>query len=113
MSQALRAEYLCAATQLVREAIQQIPEDPGPENVTDELIGSILALASCHQIKVRSRRSQPISRFHSPLATFQSIDMWGALPFLKPHRLAVVQLVNLRGGLSKLDSAYLAGVVQL
>lgn len=90
-----------------------MPEEPGPESVGDELIGSILALASCYQIKVASRKSQPVSRFCSPLATFQSIDMWGALPFLQPHRLAVVQLVNMRGGLLKLSSSYLAGVVQL
>jgi len=111
--EALRAKNLHAATRLVRRMIQDMSHDPSSGCVTDELIGSVIALCANHQIKVICRTDWPSSRFRSPLATAQFVDMWGALPFIQPHRLAVVRLVELRGGLDKLDSKHLAGVVQL
>jgi len=80
--------------------------------VPDELIGSILALSTSDLINVKMT-SHPASRFVSPLAAAQCVDMWSAIPFIESHRLAVIQLVKLKGGLNALDSIYLAAVVQL
>jgi len=89
-----------------------MPDNPSAEHVTDELIGSVITLSANHRINVVNRKNWPTSQFRSPLAGAQCLDMWGALPFIRPHRLAVVQLVNMRGGLDKLGLT-MAGVVLL
>jgi len=109
----MRAKHIYAATKLVREAIESMPPKPKKEDVSDELIGSVLGLSSNHVINVVNRKDRPASRFKSPLAAAQCIDMWSTLSFIECHRLAVVQLVKLRGGLNELDSKHLASVVQL
>jgi hypothetical protein len=109
----MRAKYIHAATMLVRKAIESMNPEPRKEDISDELIGSVVGLSSNHVINVVNREDRPVSRFKSPLAAVQCIDMWSALPFIESHRLAVVQLVKLRGGLNELDSEYLALVVQL
>jgi len=111
--QRMRAKYIYAATKLVRESIDSMPLEPRKEDISDELIGSVLGLSSTHVINVVNRKARPASRFKSPLATAQCIDMWSAVSFIECHRLAVVQLVKLKGGLNELDSKYLASVVQL
>lgn len=108
--QSLRAKHMHAATQLVRKKIQAMPDKPTPDLVTDELIGAVMGLSSNHRINVITRTKWPAPRFHSPLATLQCLDMFGALPFIRPHRLAVVQMVSMRGGPQNLGS-YMAGVV--
>ncbi|KIW11832.1 hypothetical protein PV08_09105 [Exophiala spinifera] len=110
--QSMRLRCIHAATTLVRELIDSMPPQPTRGDVPDELIGSILSLSCCHALPMKSA-NHPVSRFSSPLATAQCLDMWSATPFLESHRRAVVQLVKLKGGLEALDSIYLAAVVQL
>lgn len=109
----LRAKHLHAATKSVRKYIESLPASPRPEQIPDELIGSVITLAANYRVTVYSRESRLKTKFQSPLATLQCLDMWGLLPLLPPHRLAVIQLVNLKGGLRGLRSKDLAGVVQL
>lgn len=98
---------------MVRKQIQEMPANPTPEQIPDELIGSVISLAANYRVTVYNREDWPKSKFRSPLATLQCLDMWGLLPLLPPHRLAVVQLVNLKGGLRGMQSTHLAGLVQL
>lgn len=111
--QKMRAKHIHAATKLVRKAIESMPPEPRKEDISDELIGSVMGLSCNHVINVVNQKYRPASRFKSPLAAAQCIDMWSTLPFMEFHRLAVVQLVKLRGGLNELDSKHLASVVQL
>ena len=90
-----------------------MPSDLQPFDISDELIGSVLGLSCSSDVQVISRQDKPRSRFNSPLATAQYLDMWGSLNYIEAHRLAIVQLVKLRGGLAALGSAHLALVVQL
>lgn len=113
MYSSLRAKHLHAATKMVRKQIESMPANPLPEQIPDELIGSVITLAANYRINVVSRESQEGYRFRSPLATLQCLDMWGLLPLLPPHLHAVIQLVNLKGGLRGVQSVDLAGVVQL
>ena len=110
--QLLRAKHIHAATQLVRKTIQDMPDRPSTEHVSDELIGAIITLSTNPGINVGNKRNWSMPRSRSPMATFQCLDIWGALPVMKPHRLAIVQLVELRGGLDQL-SLTMAGVVIL
>ena len=98
---------------MVRQHIEDLPADPQPEDIPDELIGSVVILSGNHKINVRSREDWPKSRFYSPLATLHCLDMWGLVPMLPPHKAAVIQLVKMKGGIHMMQSKALARVVQL
>jgi hypothetical protein len=108
----MRVRYIHAATTLVREFIDLMPPRPAEGDVPDELIGSILALSCCHVVNVQTT-DHPTSRFASPLARAQCLDMLSAIPFLESHRLALVKLVTIKGGLEAFVSNHLAALVQL
>lgn len=111
--QLLRAKHIHEATTSLRRTIAAMPTNPSEVDANDELIGAVCALSSSAIIQVPSRKELPKSKFKSPLAAAQAIDMWGSFPLEKIHFQALLRLVRIRGGLNKLGSRYLAGTIQL
>lgn len=108
----LRLQCMYEASRIVQEIINALPDNPRGELICDNLIGTVCCLSSASTEFISPKRTLP-SRFRSPLATAQHLDMWGTAGFSQPHRLAVVRLVQLKGGLHKLAFSGLAAIVKL
>ena len=109
----LRLQYMHEAHQIVQRKIEQLPERASGDMITDELIASICCLSSASAETIVTKNERTASRFRSPLATIQHLDMWGTAGFSKPHYLAVMRLITLKGGLHRLSFAGLAAIIQL
>jgi len=101
------------AHQIVQRTIERLPERASGDMITDELIASICCLSSASTETIVTKAERTAFRFRSPLATIQHLDMWGTAGFSKPHYLAVIRLVTLKGGLHKLAFTSLAAIIQL
>ncbi|KAJ9616873.1 hypothetical protein H2200_000593 [Cladophialophora chaetospira] len=100
----------------IQEMNQEIQDMTGPPS--DELLGAITVLAANSvmfngQVRLTPLTKVRCSRFRSPLSTAQFINVYSSRPFLSPHTEALVRLVILKGGLSKIKSPGVASVVAL
>jgi len=110
--QMLRLQCMYEASKVVQEMIIQLPPRACGDLISDELIASVCCLSSASTETIVPK-NVTANRFRSPLATAQHLDMWGTVGFSRPHRLAVVRLVNLKGGLHRLAFSGLAAIIQL
>ncbi|KAE9373670.1 hypothetical protein N431DRAFT_465948 [Stipitochalara longipes BDJ] len=89
--------------QKLNEAIKN-----GSEMSTDDVILAILTLASHETLKVTEEKRRP---FNSPLRRAQWINVYGHIKYIEEHRKAVLDLLNLRGGLETLQLPGLAETI--
>ena len=108
MHEQMRIRNTSLLLQAIRESLQNFAED-----TLDEIIAAVLILAANPRIRVDSRYSYPASRFQSPLAQAQILDLIGIPQLNRIHLSGLKQLVDLRGGIDKIASTDLAGCVQL
>jgi hypothetical protein len=91
-------------------AIQKLNEAfaSGGEISTDEVILAILTLA-CHEtLNVTEENRKP---FNSPLRRAQWRNVYGHMKYIPEHRKAVLDLMDLRGGLETLQMPGLAETI--
>lgn len=111
--ESFRARHIHATTRIVRKTLKNMPENPDSQHISDILLGSVLGLSTNHHIRVVLKKDRPVSRFRSPFAKAQYIDLYGGIPFVKAHWFAVVQMVNIKGGLGALGSPYVSITCQM
>lgn len=112
MHSLLRLQCMYEASKIVQDTINALPSQPSGDCISDTLIATVCCLSSASAEFIVPKGVLP-SRFKSPLATAQHLDMWGTAGFSEPHRLAVVRLVQLKGGLDKLAFSGLAAIIKL
>lgn len=105
--------YRIEMIKLVNEELQSISGPP-----SDNLLGAIVVLAGNYvlfagQVKMASLESAHASRFRSPLRTAQFIHIYSSRPFRSPHSEALVRLVGMKGGCSKIQLPGVASTVEL
>ena len=104
----LRLRNGLALFRYIREAIETLQGPP-----SNELIGAVLVLGSNFPERVPSREFCIPPRFHSPMADAQILDQYGAFIFPATHWKALLQLVQLSGGINKIEMKDVAGCCQL
>lgn len=88
-------------------------KNPGSSD-SDELILTVLTLgASELETMVANMKSKVRSPFNSPLSSSQWLDVYGCMPKVKAHTLAMRSLVDRQGGLEKIQLEGLAEVLEL
>lgn len=75
---------------------------------TDDVILAILVLHSNDTLKVTMEKRRP---FDSPLRRAQWINVYGHIKYLPEHINAVIDILNLRGGLETLQMPGLAEII--
>jgi hypothetical protein len=80
----------------------------------DELILAVLILAA-NEVENLVDNTKPKARspFNSPLSSLQWLDVYGSMPLIRAHILAVRSLVDRQGGLEKIQLEDLAEVLEL
>jgi hypothetical protein len=79
------------------------------EAATDSIILSVLCLATNRERPIGDHFQK--SPFQSPLRSLQWLDVYGRLSSNPVHQAGLVQLVQLKGGLEKIEIPGLAGVI--
>jgi len=109
---------LCLSYRLafIQKMNQEIRGMTGPPS--DALLAAIVTLAGNSVMFNGGVRLAPLSamqcsRLRSPLRTAQFINVYSSRPFQSPHTEALVRLVILKGGCSKIESPGVASVVAL
>jgi len=105
--------YRIEMIKLVNEELQSMSGPP-----SDNLLGAIVVLAANYvlfagQVKITSLEDAHASRFRSPLRTAQFIHIYTSRPFRSPHSEALVRLVGMKGGCSKIQLPGVASTVEL
>ena len=88
-------------------------ESPGMSD-PDELILAVLTLGT-NEVETMMDNIKPKIRspFNSPLSSTQWLDVYGSMSHIKAHTLAMRSLVDLRGGLEKIQLEALAEVLEV
>ena len=116
MFERLCLSYRVNMIQLINREIQEIQEmNYLPSDI---LLGALLALSASASTSIDRTKFGPLelaesSRFKSPLRTAQFIHVYSANQFPSAHTEALVRLVIMKGGLSKIRSPGIASVVSL
>jgi len=76
----------------------------------DELILAVLTLGASEVEKMKPKTQSP---FNSPLSSSQWLNVYGSMPKIEAHTLAMRSLVGHRGGLEKIRLEGLAEVLEL
>ena len=106
-----RALQLCEmeAIKLINKAVR----NPNPKRaISDAILLAVICMAH-HQAEeglVQQHRSTP---FNPPFPRLQWIDVYGCLPPNMVHIKGLVQLIKLRGGLTKIKTEGLAATISL
>lgn len=100
----MRLSYKTQTIKLVNEMLNN--SDKG---IPDELIAAVLVLAT----QDSRFESSEVSRFKSPLATAQCLDLQGRLSSEPEHTRGLVTLVRLKGGLQNIKMKRLSDVIAL
>lgn len=74
----------------------------------DEVILAILVLSSHETLDQSKVRQNP---FNSPLKSAQWLNIYGNITYVPEHMQAVLDIINLRGGLEKLELHGLAETI--
>ena len=104
----LRTRSIYNTIRLVREHLQALKGPP-----SDQIITIVLILATVPPGNIQSHASLPVSRFRSPLADAQILDPYGTLQFPRSHWSAFYSLVQMKGGIDRMDDRKVAGLCQL
>lgn len=75
---------------------------------SDEVILTILVLSSHELMSVTEEKRKP---FNSPLKTTQWLNVYGNIEYVPEHMKAVMDLVNLRGGIEEIKLRGLAETI--
>lgn len=105
--------YRVEMIKLVNLELQSIDGPP-----SDHLIGAIIVLIANYvlfagQVRIASLESAHASRFRSPLRTAQFIHIYSMRPLRSPHTEALVRLMIMKGGCSKIALPGVASTVAL
>jgi len=94
------------------EGIRQLNEviSNGKEALTDEVILTIIRLASHEFVNFTEEKRKP---FNSPLQRAGLLDTYGGLQIVPGHMDAIIKLVDLRGGIENLTLPGLAEALVL
>ncbi|PTU23335.1 hypothetical protein P175DRAFT_0530445 [Aspergillus ochraceoroseus IBT 24754] len=98
---------ICEADAIAK--INRAIQDP-VQAISDEVILSVLCLATNQLEGVKELQPKDTS-FQPPLQSLQWLDIYGCMLTNPIHQAGLVQLVNLRGGLDKLELPGLAAVI--
>ena len=104
----LQLSHRITTIKLINAAITEMTGPP-----PDELIGAVLVLAAADPENVIDHSLRPISRYRSPLARAQWLDVYGAQSLVPSHAMALVRLVQLKGGWKEFKTLGLAGICEL
>jgi len=116
MFERLCLSYRVNMIQLINRKIHEIQEMNCPPS--DDLLGALLALTASASTSRDRAKFGPLelaksSRFKSPLRTAQFLHVYSASHYPSAHTEAVVRLVIMKGGLSKIRSPGVASVASL
>ena len=103
----LRLTHRVATIRLINDTIRDLTGPP-----PDELIGAVLVLTAADPIDFGEATSYSSSRFCSPLATAQWLNMYGAQPFVAAHAIGLVELIRLKGGWDQFKTDGLARIAE-
>ncbi|KAH7355375.1 hypothetical protein BKA65DRAFT_238766 [Rhexocercosporidium sp. MPI-PUGE-AT-0058] len=92
----------------VIRTLNEVLNDPQTAASRDEIILSILILASHETLNMSRAKSSP---FDSPLRKAQWLNVYGNFTHVPEHLVAVKELLSLRGGLDSLELYGLAEII--
>ena len=93
---------------IVFRRLNEVIGDGSEFSSSDEVILAILILASHETLKVTEEKRKP---FNSPLKRVQWLNVYGNIAYVPEHRKAVLDLLNIRGGLEALRLPGLAETI--